>query len=81
MIRVIIYKAKRGGNLTVNNYSTVKLNYNLVPRALFPGFGGAKPGKSALGTRLLKLFLYKIYSNPSRRLILSTSSLGINGGH
>ena len=26
--------------------------YNLVPRALFPGFGGGKPGKSALGTRL-----------------------------
>ena len=25
---------------------------NLVPRALFPGFGGGKPGKSALGTRL-----------------------------
>ena len=42
MIRVIIYKAKRGGNLTVNNYSTVKLNYNLVPRALFPGFGGSQ---------------------------------------
>ena len=26
---------------------------NLVPGALFPGFGGEEPGKSALGTRLL----------------------------
>ena len=30
-----------------------RLDSNLVPRALFPGFGGGpKPGKSALGTRL-----------------------------
>ena len=30
------------------------LEANLVPRALFPGFGGPKPGKSALGTRLVR---------------------------
>ena len=46
-----------------------RYKYNLVPRALFPGFGGGagkgpgigpkapppKPGKSALGTRLLQI--------------------------
>ena len=41
------------------NVQLCALCINLVPRALFPGFGGGagkapplKPGKSALGTRL-----------------------------
>ena len=38
---------------------------NLVPRALFPGFGPPKPGKSALRTRLK--FPFKIRRRPRRR--------------
>ena len=40
-------------NAIARKKETLVLN-NLVPRALFPGFGGGagKPGKSALGTRL-----------------------------
>ena len=35
---------------------------NLVPRALFPGFGGGQgPGKSALGTRLKDIRIHASY--------------------
>ena len=35
---------------------TGTLTCNLVPRALFSGFGGGKLGKSALGTRLAYMY-------------------------
>ena len=38
--------------------------FNLVPRALFPGFGGGAgkmPGKSALGMKLIKCYVNFIY--------------------
>ena len=46
---------ERVNNKPISMYG-FKAWVNLVPRALFPGFGGGqspqKPGKSALGTRL-----------------------------
>ena len=47
-------------NAIARKKETLVLN-NLVPRALFPGFGGGagKPGKSALGTRLSFEYLKK----------------------
>ena len=50
---------------------------NLVPRALFRGFP-PKPGKSALGTRLVSVKL-PIYSSPKPALSL-TSHIGQNVG-
>ena len=38
--------------------------FNLVPRALFPGFGGGAgkiPGKSALGMKLIKYYVNFLY--------------------